>query len=106
MMTSAPSLAAATAWLAPLPPKLVSKCEARTVSPQTGMRSTVVVRSMFVEPMTPMRGRLLPTALPPRRAIAGGERPRAVPASVHAGESVRAPVFAADAVVEEEDAAG
>src|SRR5271156_3743718 len=64
MTTSAPSFAAATAWLAPLPPKLVSKCEARTVSPQTGMRSTVVVRSILVEPMTPMRGRFGMSFLP------------------------------------------
>src|SRR5580704_7894006 len=64
MTTSALSLAAATAWLAPLPPKLVSKCEARTVSPQMGMRATVVVRSILVEPMTPMRGRFGMSFLP------------------------------------------
>src|ERR1700733_8742185 len=66
MTTSAPSLAAATAWLAPLPPKLVSKCEARTVSPQAGMLTTVVVRSILVEPMTPMRGRFGMSFLPRR----------------------------------------
>ena len=59
------AVAAATAWLAPLPPKLVSKCLARTVSPQTGMRATVVVRSILVEPMTPIRGRFPVTPLLP-----------------------------------------
>ena len=38
--TSAPSFAAATAWLAPLPPWPISKEGASTVSPRSGIRVT------------------------------------------------------------------
>ena len=40
IITSAPSRAAATAWLAPLPPNPVVKLSAAKVSPRSGIRST------------------------------------------------------------------
>lgn len=44
--------AAATAWLAPLPPALVIKPLPPTVSPARGMRSHATERSMFMLPNT------------------------------------------------------
>ena len=47
--------AAATAWLAPLPPKPISKLSPKMVSPARGNRSLKVVRSTLALPTTAMR---------------------------------------------------
>ena len=52
--TFAPSLAAATAWLAPLPPGTIRKSPPRIVSPGTGIRADLTTRSMFELPTTTM----------------------------------------------------
>src|SRR5580658_943188 len=48
----APSLPAAQAWLAPLPPGIIWKSRPSTVSPGTGRRSTDTTKSMFRLPTT------------------------------------------------------
>src|SRR5215207_4317830 len=48
----APARAAATAWLAPLPPSPLVRPVARTVSPGRGIRSTGRMRSTFALPTT------------------------------------------------------
>nr|MCF0101958.1 hypothetical protein [Streptomyces sp. MH191] len=48
----APRRAAATAWLAPLPPGWTARSEPRTVSPAPGRRSTPITRSALAEPTT------------------------------------------------------
>jgi hypothetical protein len=63
MNTSAPHRRAATAWLAPLPPKPRSKLGAKSVSPGRGNSSVKVVRSTLALPTTAILGRL---------AMAGG----------------------------------
>ena len=50
MHVRAPMRAAATAWLAPLPPALVIKPLPPTVSPARGIRSHATERSMFMLP--------------------------------------------------------
>src|SRR4029079_5945537 len=50
--TSAPSRAAATAWLAPLPPGKRSNVAPLTVSPGRGSRSTRATRSRLTDPTT------------------------------------------------------
>ncbi len=55
--TSAPSLAAATAWLAPFPPGVKRAAEPSTVAPGPGSRGTVTEISMFRLPSTVTRGR-------------------------------------------------
>ena len=52
MPTRAPSLAAATAWLAPLPPGAVKKPPPMIVWPRSGKRSQRATRSMFRLPIT------------------------------------------------------
>ena len=52
MHVRAPMRAAATAWLAPLPPALVINPLPPTVSPARGMRSHATERSMFMLPNT------------------------------------------------------
>ena len=52
MCVHAPIRAAATAWLAPLPPALVINPLPPTVSPARGMRSHATERSMFMLPNT------------------------------------------------------
>jgi len=54
--TSAPQSRAATAWLAPLPPKPRSKLFPKRVSPGRGKASPKVVKSMLALPTTAMRG--------------------------------------------------
>src|SRR6185437_632128 len=53
--TSAPSRAAATAWLAPLPPGTVTNRSPRMVSPGPTKRGAWVSRSMLMLPTTTMR---------------------------------------------------
>ncbi|CAM5442326.1 hypothetical protein SCYAM73S_03701 [Streptomyces cyaneofuscatus] len=48
----APNRAAATAWLAPLPPGWTARSEPSTVSPGAGRRSTPITRSALAEPTT------------------------------------------------------
>src|SRR5690606_329573 len=48
----APSRAAATAWLAPLPPGWTARSEPSTVSPAAGRRSTPITRSALADPTT------------------------------------------------------
>ncbi len=57
MRTPAPSLAAATAWLAPFPPGVNRAAEPSTVAPGSGRRGTVTEISMFRLPSTVTRGR-------------------------------------------------
>jgi len=57
--TSAPSRAAATAWLAPLPPGVNRAAEPTTVAPGPGSRGTVTEMSMFRLPSTVTRGRIV-----------------------------------------------
>ena len=57
MRTAAPSLAAATAWLAPFPPGVNRAAEPSTVAPGSGSRGTVTEISMFRLPRTVTRGR-------------------------------------------------
>ena len=57
--TSAPSRAAATAWLAPLPPGVNCAAEPSTVAPGPGSRGTVTEMSMFRLPSTVTFGRLV-----------------------------------------------
>ena len=52
MVTCAPSRAAATAWLAPLPPAWVAKFVPNRVSPGRGNTSVATTRSMFKLPTT------------------------------------------------------
>ena len=52
MRTSAPSRAAATAWLAPFPPAAVMKPDPASVSPASGTRGASMDRSMFMLPKT------------------------------------------------------
>src|SRR3954447_19814154 len=66
MVTSAPSRAAATAWLAPLPPPWRAKVAPDTVSPGAATSSAPTTRSTLTEPTTSTR---------PMRA-AYGERQR------------------------------
>src|ERR1700733_1342978 len=54
--TVAPSRAAATAWLAPLPPGKRSNTASVTVSPGRGNRSQRATWSTFAEPTTVIRG--------------------------------------------------
>ena len=61
--TPAPSRAAATAWLAPLPPGVKRAAEPSTVTPGAGSRGTVTEMSMFRLPSTVTCGRL---AMPER----------------------------------------
>ncbi|CPU66652.1 Uncharacterised protein [Mycobacteroides abscessus] len=62
MATRRPSRAAATAWLAPLPPGERTRPVAETVSPERGRRSTVSLRSMFRLPTTTTSGVISPRA--------------------------------------------
>src|ERR1700747_1086334 len=55
-VTSPPARAAATAWLAPLPPPKVLNSPPRTVSPGFGRRSQKTTRSVLDEPATSTRG--------------------------------------------------
>src|SRR5664279_1785569 len=55
-VTSPPARAAATAWLAPLPPAAVTNSPPRMVSPGCGMRSSLMIMSVFELPMTRIRG--------------------------------------------------
>src|SRR4249919_1798216 len=55
-VTSAPRRAAATAWLAPLPPLTRAKVASVTVSPGRGSRSTRATRSRLTLPTTVMLG--------------------------------------------------
>ena len=57
MLTWAPSRAAATAALAPLPPPCWEKRPPLTVSPAAGSRSPTTTRSVLIEPTTITRGR-------------------------------------------------
>ena len=57
MLTCAPSRAAATAALAPLPPPCWEKRPPLTVSPAAGSRSPTTTRSVLIEPTTTTRGR-------------------------------------------------
>ena len=50
--TEAPSRAAATAWLPPLPPWMVSSRSPSTVSPGLGSSRTRTTRSMLMLPST------------------------------------------------------
>ena len=50
--TRTPPRAAATAWLAPLPPHEVASSEARSVSPGSGSRSTDTTTSSLTDPTT------------------------------------------------------
>ncbi len=50
--TVPPARAAATAWLAPLPPGIVRNSRPLTVSPRCGAFATYATRSMFVLPST------------------------------------------------------
>ena len=50
--TGAPSLAMATAWLAPLPPLNTSKVLPRIVSPGAGRRLAHATRSILMLPTT------------------------------------------------------
>src|SRR6476469_6655168 len=63
------------------------------------MRSTVVVRSILVEPITPMRGRFVILFLPQAGRRRRGRRLM----SVQARESIRTPILAANAMMEEEE---
>ena len=54
-VTSAPSLAAATAWFQPLPPRKVSLLLAMTLSPGLGNSSTRTTLSSTLLPTTSMR---------------------------------------------------
>ena len=54
--TSAPSRRAATAWLAPLPPRATSSVPSLTVSPGRGSRGSATVKSTLAEPTTRTRG--------------------------------------------------
>src|ERR1039457_1948637 len=58
----APSLPAAQAWLAPLPPGIIWKSRPSTVSPGTGRRSTDTTKSMFRLPTTTRAGIILPSS--------------------------------------------
>jgi hypothetical protein len=53
--TSALARAAATAWLAPLPPPWRAKVPPATVSPARGSRPTETTRSTFTDPTTTTR---------------------------------------------------
>src|SRR5260221_12832128 len=55
-LTRAPARAAATAWLAPLPPAARTNPPPRTVSPGSGKRSQATPRSVFELPTTTMLG--------------------------------------------------
>ena len=57
MSTRAPSLAAATAWLAPLPPGVKRAVEPSTVAPGSGSLGTLTEISMFRLPRTVTCGR-------------------------------------------------
>src|SRR5699024_5657042 len=59
MDTSAPSLAAATAWLAPLPPNSVSKSVPATVSPAFATWSVTVIMSILILPTIVILGLLI-----------------------------------------------
>ena len=65
MMTRAPSRAAATAWLAPLPPGSMRVVGPRTVSPGAGMCGRAKMRSRLMEPKTTIMRRRVRSA--PRR---------------------------------------
>ena len=54
--TSAPSLAAASAWFAPFPPGTRSNVASVRVSPGRGSRSQRATRSRLIEPTTAIRG--------------------------------------------------
>ena len=56
-VTCAPARAAATAWLAPLPPKPRSNFWPKIVSPAFGNFSVKVVKSIFALPTTAIPGR-------------------------------------------------
>jgi hypothetical protein len=56
MATPRPSLAAATAWLAPLPPGLGNRSPPDTVSPGPGSAETRTTRSRFRLPTTATAG--------------------------------------------------
>ena len=70
--TAAPSLAAATAWLADLPPPNCANRPPATVSPAAGSRATATTRSTLIDPTTTTRGGEEGTADQPtaRRALA------------------------------------
>ena len=53
-VTMPPARAAPTAWLAPLPPAAVMNCPPRIVSPGRGMRSSLMIMSVFELPTTTM----------------------------------------------------
>ncbi len=55
IVTRAPSRAAATAWLRPLPPALRCSDVPNTVSPESGMRSRLTTRSWLRLPTTTTR---------------------------------------------------
>ena len=85
MLTWAPSRAAATAALAPLPPPCWEKRPPLTVSPAAGSRSPTTTRSVLIEPTTITRGRstrgslgghLLAAREPTAKSAAGGVRNR------------------------------
>src|SRR6202167_3411987 len=67
MLTGYPSLPAATAWLAPLPPWKVEKLRPVRVSPGRGTRSAVATRSRFMLPTTTMGLRIFLFPLQPRQ---------------------------------------
>ncbi|MNV85457.1 hypothetical protein D3C71_1794210 [compost metagenome] len=54
ILTSAPSRAAATAWLAPFPPGTILKLSPSTVSPAPGRLLEVTTRSTAQLPITPI----------------------------------------------------
>ena len=55
-ITDAPSRAAATAWLAPLPPGSIRTCGPSSVSPARGMAGKAKIRSRLMEPNTTIIG--------------------------------------------------
>src|ERR1700677_2897372 len=59
IVTSAPNRAAATAWLAPLPPGTSRTSRAEIVSPGRGSRAQRSTRSALIEPTTAIRGRAM-----------------------------------------------
>jgi len=70
IVTLAPSRAAATAALAPLPPPCWEKRPPETVSPGAGSRSPTTTRSVLIEPTTMTRGRVTAGSLGARLTAA------------------------------------
>src|SRR5699024_5399701 len=67
--TLPPSLAAATAWLAPLPPGVIRPPRPWRVSPGRGWRTTWALRSTLIEPTTA----IVPAGLIGPRIVLGGD---------------------------------